>query len=58
MSDSINRFVLPIHDRAHVGLTTYHTKDPETAFPPIDEVRADPNSPRVRRSCSSAAWRG
>ena len=33
-----DRYVLPIHDRQHVGLTTYDAKDPETAFPPIAEV--------------------
>ena len=31
MPDSINRFVLPIHDRPHVGLTTYDAKDPDTS---------------------------
>ena len=47
MPDTINRFVLPIHDRQHVGLTTYDAKDPETAFPPIDEVRPPEGSPNV-----------
>jgi hypothetical protein len=30
MGDSINRLVLPFHDRRRVGLTTYDAKDPET----------------------------
>ena len=29
-SDNVNRYVLPIHDRQHVGLTTYDAKDPDT----------------------------
>jgi hypothetical protein len=47
MPDSINRFALPIHDRNHVGLTTYDAKDPDTVFPPIDEVRPPEGSPNV-----------
>ena len=47
MPDSINRFVLPIHDRLHVGLTTYDAKDPDTAFPPIEDVRPPEDSPNV-----------
>jgi arylsulfatase A-like enzyme len=42
-----NRFVLPIHERAHVGLTTYDAKDPDTAFPPIDDVRPPQGAPNV-----------
>ena len=45
MPDSINRYVLPIHDRQHVGLTTYDAKDPDTAFPPITEVHPPEGRP-------------
>ena len=34
--DGLNRFVLPIHDKPHVGLTTYDAKDPDTSYPPIE----------------------
>ena len=37
-SEDVNRYVLPVHDRQHIGLTTYDAKDPDTAFPPIEEV--------------------
>src|ERR1700744_516089 len=45
--EEVNRFVLPIHDRQHVGLTTYDAKDPETAFPPINEIHPPEGSPNV-----------
>ncbi len=44
---SSNRFVLPIHDRPHVGLTTYDARDPDTSFPPIKEVVPPPGAPNV-----------
>ncbi len=47
MADSINRFVLPIHDRPHVGLTTYDAKDPDTSYPPITEPRPPSGAPNV-----------
>ena len=34
-NEKISRTVLPIPDRAHVGLTTYDAKDPDTKYPPI-----------------------
>jgi hypothetical protein len=34
------RSVLAIPDRKHVGLTTYHAKDSDTSFPPIDGTAA------------------
>jgi arylsulfatase len=37
--DDLQRAVLPIPDRQHVGLTTYDAKDPETKFPPIRDIR-------------------
>ena len=45
--DKIQRSVLPIPDRAHVGLTTYDAKDPETKFPPIEPLRPPKGAPNV-----------
>ncbi len=42
-----NRFILPVHDRPYVGLTTYDAKDPDTSFPPIEEVAPPPGAPNV-----------
>ena len=46
----VSRAILPIPDKQHVGLTTYDAKDPETAFPPIRDIRP----PRMRPMCSSS----
>ena len=35
----IDRSILPIPDQAHVGLTTYDAKDPDTKYPPSRELR-------------------
>jgi len=43
----LNRFSLPIVDRAHVGLTTYDAKDPDTAYPPIEPLRPPAGAPNV-----------
>ncbi len=43
----IQRSVLPIPDRTHVGLTTYDAKDPDTSFPPIVAVRPPAGAPNV-----------
>ncbi|WP_159234443.1 arylsulfatase [Mycolicibacterium vanbaalenii] len=45
--DSIRRDILPIPDVAHVGLTTYDAKDPETSYPPIRDVRPPATAPNV-----------
>ncbi len=45
--DKIQRQVLPIPDRPHVGLTTYDAKDPETKFPPIRDIRPPKGAPNV-----------
>ena len=45
--DQVQRTVLPIPDRPHVGLTTYDAKDPDTAFPPIASVRPPDGAPNV-----------
>ena len=39
MPDAVARTSLPIPDRVAVGPTTYDAKDPETAFPPIRDIR-------------------
>ncbi len=44
---SANRVILPVPDRQHLGLTTYDAKDPETAFPPISDVRPPAGAPNV-----------
>jgi arylsulfatase A-like enzyme len=48
MSDSqISRSILPIPDVAHVGLTTYDAKDPDTSYPPIRDIQAPDGAPNV-----------
>ncbi len=39
MGESFSRSVLPIPERAHVGLTTYDAKDPDTSYAPITPLR-------------------
>ena len=46
-TSEVNRFILPIHDRPHVGTTTYDAKDPDTSFPPITELRPPAGAPNV-----------
>jgi arylsulfatase A-like enzyme len=45
--EGIQRSVLPIPDPAHVGVTTYDAKDPDTAFPPIEPLRPPEGAPNV-----------
>ena len=45
--DAIQREVLPIPDRQHVGLVTYDAKDPDTSFPPIEPLRPPAGAPNV-----------
>ncbi len=45
--DRIQRSILPIPDRQHVGLTTYDTKDPDTKYPPIEPLRPPKGAPNV-----------
>src|SRR4051794_26817102 len=48
MSESdVARTVLPIPERAHVGLTTYDARDPDTAFPPLTPLRPPAGAPNV-----------
>ncbi|MFZ3354558.1 MAG: arylsulfatase [Xanthobacteraceae bacterium] len=43
----IERAVLPIPYKQHVGLTTYDAKDPNTNYPPIQELRPPKDAPNV-----------
>jgi arylsulfatase A-like enzyme len=45
--DKIQRSILPIPDRQHVGLTTYDAKDPDTKYPPIEPLRPPKGAPNV-----------
>jgi arylsulfatase len=45
--DVIQRSVLPIPQRRHVGLTTFDAKDPETSFAPIEALRPPAAAPNV-----------
>ena len=45
--DNISRAVLPIPDQPCVGLTTYDAKDPDTKFPPIEQLRPPKGAPNV-----------
>ena len=45
--DKVHRTILPIPERAHVGLTTYDAKDPDTRFPPIEPLRPPGGAPNV-----------
>ena len=46
-SEQLSRTVLPIPDRAHVGLTTYDAKDPDTKYPPIEPLRPPEGAPNL-----------
>ena len=43
----IARNHLPIPSRDHVGLITYDAKDPDTKFPPIEQLRPPEKAPNV-----------
>src|SRR3954463_929184 len=45
--DELQRSVLPIPDRDHVGLTTFDAKSPDTSFPPIEPLRPPEGAPNV-----------
>ena len=45
--EKVARNVLPIPDRARTGLITYDAKDPETKYPPIEQLRPPKNAPNV-----------
>jgi arylsulfatase A-like enzyme len=46
-SDDRNRSHLPIPDRPRTGLITYDAKDPETRYPPIEQLRPPKGAPNV-----------
>ena len=46
-TQNTSRTVLPIPDRAHVGLTTYDAKDPDTKYPPIEQLRPPEGAPNI-----------
>jgi arylsulfatase A-like enzyme len=46
-SKEFPRHILPIPDRQHVGLTIYDAKDPDTKFPPIEQLRPPKGAPNV-----------
>src|SRR5205085_3265097 len=45
--DDLPRTVLPIPDRPRTGLITYDAKDPDTKFPPIEQLRPPKGAPNV-----------
>ncbi|HEX6870571.1 MAG TPA: arylsulfatase [Micromonosporaceae bacterium] len=47
MTERDLRAVLPMPDIAHVGLTTYDAKDPDTTYPPIRPLRPPAGAPNV-----------
>ena len=46
-NDTIKRDVLPIPDHSRTGPITYDAKDPETKFPPIEQLRPPKGAPNV-----------
>ncbi len=49
--DKVQRTVLPIPDRPRTGLVTYDAKDPDTKFPPINQLRPPKGAPTYSSSC-------
>jgi arylsulfatase A-like enzyme len=45
--DKIERSILPIPDQPRIGLITYDAKDPDSKFPPIEELRPPEGAPNV-----------
>ena len=45
--DKVQRSILPIPDKQHVGVTTYDAKDPDTKYPPIEQLRPPKGAPNV-----------
>jgi arylsulfatase A-like enzyme len=45
--DKVQRTVLPIPDQPRTGLVTYDAKDPDTKFPPINQLRPPKGAPNV-----------
>jgi arylsulfatase A-like enzyme len=47
MNEKIQRWVLPIPYQRHQGLITYDARDPDTKFPPIQQLRPPKGAPNV-----------
>ena len=45
--DKIQRSILPIPDRPFSGLITYDAKNPDSKFPPIEQLRPPADAPNV-----------
>src|SRR6267154_3063611 len=45
--DSMHRNVLPMPDRPRTGLITFDAKDPDTKYPPIEQLRPPKGAPNV-----------
>jgi arylsulfatase A-like enzyme len=45
--DALNRYVLPIPSRPRTGLITYDAKDPESTYPPIEQLRPPSGAPNI-----------
>ena len=45
--NAVQRTVLPIPDQPRVGPTTYDAKDPDTKYPPIQQLRPPAGAPNV-----------
>src|SRR5579862_2341335 len=45
--EKIMRNILPIPDRPRTGLITYDARDPETKYPPINQLRPPKGAPNV-----------
>ena len=47
VNDSISRTALPIPSKPRTGLITYDAKDPDTKYPPIEQLRPPKGAPNV-----------
>jgi len=47
VNDSISRSNLPIPSKPRTGLITYDAKDPDTKFPPIEQLRPPKGAPNI-----------
>ena len=46
-NDPVSRSALPIPSRPRTGLITYDAKDPDTKYPPIEQLRPPKGAPNV-----------
>ena len=47
LQDRVQRSILPIPDAQYVGVTTYDAKNPDTKYPPIEQLRPPKGAPNV-----------